>query len=149
MAMPGTDRSGRPVASRARRSGQDGVPGPRASKVQLPDERPPGRAASAAKRKTARRSLVVSVSDAVLAELERLAVKHPELASSPLAMSVLAMAREIDDPGNSATSKSMCQARLVESLDRLRELIPTEEEGDALDELSARRATRIAGRSGT
>lgn len=102
-----------------------------------------------ARRAPAGGSLVVTVAEAVRRELEKLGENHPGLASSALAMSVLAMAREIDDPDNSATSKSMCQARLQDALDRLHELIPPEEEGDALDELSARRADRLARQAGT
>lgn len=67
------------------------------------------------------------------------------LGESALARAVVALAYEIAHPYNSATSKSMCTRELRESLDRLRELAPEKEEADQLDDLSARRATRIAG----
>lgn len=54
------------------------------------------------------------------------------------------MAYEIENPFNSATSKSMCAKALLETLDTLRELSPPAEEGDALDELASRRAVRLA-----
>lgn len=59
----------------------------------------------------------------------------------------MALARELDDPDNSATSKSMCANSLRDTLDRMRELLPAEEEADALDDLAARRTARLAGGS--
>lgn len=78
-------------------------------------------------------------------DLAAIADRYPDLARSALAMSALALAREIDDPQNSATSKSMCATSLLSTLDRLRELIPAEEEQDSLDDLAARRSLRLAG----
>ena len=89
-----------------------------------------------------------SVAAAVERDLARLPAV---LAGSALAASALAMAREIDDPGNSATSKSMCQARLADALKELRALAPPEESHDRIDgiadELAQRRqhAQRLAG----
>jgi hypothetical protein len=59
------------------------------------------------------------------------------------------MAREIDSSGNSATSKSMCARVLAEVMAELRGLTPAEEESDALDDLSARRAARLGGPKAT
>lgn len=64
---------------------------------------------------------------------------------SALGAVALALAREVDAAGNSATSKSMCARALVETLDRLRGLVPAEESADGLDELASRRAARVAG----
>ena len=86
----------------------------------------------------------MSVVAAVERELERL---PRDLADSALAASALVMARELDSSGNSATSKSMCQARLQDVMDRLYELRPPSEELDQLDELSAKRRRRIGGGS--
>lgn len=87
--------------------------------------------------------------DSAVAALERelLALQNraPDLARSTLAAGAMAMAREIDKPNNSATSKSMCQARLLEALHELRELAPPEEKKDALDEVSKKRNERRAG----
>lgn len=69
-----------------------------------------------------------------------------ELADSALAASSLALARAIDGP-SSPTAKSMCAKALLETLDRLRSLIPTDEEADELDELAARRDARRAAAS--
>ncbi len=66
------------------------------------------------------------------------------LADSALAASALVLARELDDPGNSATSKSMCARALLEVMGRVRELMPDAEEGDRLDELNERRRRRLA-----
>jgi protein-tyrosine-phosphatase len=86
----------------------------------------------------------VSVLDGVEFELSRLPA---DLQRGALAESARAMAMEIDSAGNSATSKSMCQARLQDAMRELRDLAPADEEADQLDELSARRARRIAGGS--
>lgn len=80
--------------------------------------------------------------NAALRDIERLRARDPELAESALAMSMLAMAYEIDDPYNGATAKSNCQARLQDAGDRLLQLAPPQEEGDALDDLASRRAAR-------
>lgn len=59
-----------------------------------------------------------------------------------LAALALALAAEVDNPENSATSKSMCGRTLLETLKQLRELAPPAEKEDKLDELSDRRARR-------
>lgn len=86
---------------------------------------------------------------AVQRDLAVLRQVSPDLADGALAASALAMAREIDNAGNSATSKSMCARALLETLDRIRELMPDEEGTDALDDLASRRATRLTGKSAT
>ena len=76
--------------------------------------------------------------------VERDLAKLPEdLATSGLAALCLALAREIDNP-NSATSKSMCARALLDAQIILRELTPTEEEQDDLDDLAARRSARLS-----
>lgn len=70
------------------------------------------------------------------------ALKDPKLAKSGLAASALALARELDSPKNSATSKSMCARALLDTLDRLRALAPAVKEKDEVDELSNRRQKR-------
>lgn len=82
------------------------------------------------------------VIDATAAEIETLVKRSPELADSAMAASAIALAYQIENPFNSATSKSMCARELRETMSKLRELAPPEEEGDGIDELSARRATR-------
>lgn len=52
------------------------------------------------------------------------------------------MAVEMDDAKNSATSKSMCAARLNETMEALRAMCPPEQKHDALDEIAARRDKR-------
>lgn len=85
------------------------------------------------------------VAQAVERDIAAIAKHSPDLARSALAASTMALAREMDNAGNSATSKSMCAKALLETLDRLRELLPTDQEADELDDLAARRARRIAG----
>lgn len=84
------------------------------------------------------------VEKAVRSDLAEIALRDERLAGSALAASAVALAREIDDPGNSATSKSMCAKALLETLDRLRSLAPQEEANDKLDELATRRSARVA-----
>lgn len=89
---------------------------------------------------------------AVERDLERLRRRDGDLADSALAQSAVVMAFEIENPYNSATSKSYCQARLAETLRELRELAPPEAKKDALtrigDEVAARRAARAANKAG-
>lgn len=84
----------------------------------------------------------VSVVDRLNRELAKL---PPDLADSALAGSALVMAEALDNPKASFTAKSMCQNRMQEALDRLRELAPPEEKRDDLDDIAARRALRLAG----
>ena len=86
----------------------------------------------------------LSVVGGVERDLEELAVRDAGLARSGLAAAALALARELDNSKNSATSRAMCSRALVETLDRLWELAPEAEETDRLDDLSSRRASRIA-----
>lgn len=87
----------------------------------------------------------MSVFEAVEAELDRLGAG---LAGSVLAATALVLAAELDDEGNSATSKSLCARALSETMDRLRELAPREER-DSLDDLTARRESRRGGADST
>lgn len=83
-----------------------------------------------------------SMVEAVQRDLDQIAERDEDLASSALAHLALAMAGEIDDQGNSATSKSMCAARLSDALERLRELAPPKEKVDRLDEVKQKREQR-------
>ena len=89
------------------------------------------------------------VIDAVEADLAKLEERWPGVTVSGLAQAAVALAYELDNPYNSATSKGQCAKALMEALDRLRELAPAEEEKDGLDELGTRRAARLAGGAGT
>ena len=61
-----------------------------------------------------------------------------------MAATVRSMARAIDDPANSATSKSMCAKVLMDALTTLQAMAPPEQENDKLDDLVARRTARLA-----
>jgi hypothetical protein len=76
-----------------------------------------------------------------LAEIRK---QDPALADSTLAAVALSMARELDNPYNSATSKSMCAGKLQDVMDRLRELAPPLKKGDTVDDLANRRRSRRA-----
>lgn len=86
-----------------------------------------------------------AVVDAVERDIVDMAERDETLANSGLAATALAMAYELENPFNSATSKSMCARALLEISDRLRELLPPEAEGDAVDDLAARRTERAKG----
>jgi len=81
---------------------------------------------------------------AVTRDLAAIRRRDPDLSQSALAASALVLAGELDDPENSATSKSMCARALTETMERLRDLLPPDTEADRLDDLSARRAERLA-----
>lgn len=81
----------------------------------------------------------------VVEAVEKDLVRLPkDLAGSALAQSALALAYEIQNPFNSATSKSMCTRELREALDRLRALAPVKKERTQLDDLRDRRSRRAA-----
>lgn len=92
---------------------------------------------------------LVSVVAAVERDLAEIRTRDERLAASALAATALAMAAEIDDSVNSATSKSMCAARLQEALDRLRELTPPEEKSDGIDRIGERVRLKLAGGTAT
>lgn len=83
--------------------------------------------------------------EVLIAVRKDLSTMPDELRGSGLAAIAVELARQLDNPLNSATSKSMCAGQLRDTLDRLRELMPAEEEADALDELASRPNLRIAG----
>lgn len=97
------------------------------------------------RKKPAKDDSVVAALDRELAELRK---RDPKLADSTLAASARVIAGVLDDPKNSATSRSMCARALNETMGRLHELMPAEETKDKLDELKERRKKRLAGRSG-
>jgi hypothetical protein len=66
------------------------------------------------------------------------------LAGSALAATALALAGQLDNPKSSATAKAMCAGKLIEALDRLRELAPPRKETDDVDEVQAKREARRA-----
>jgi hypothetical protein len=79
---------------------------------------------------------VVSVEAGVERDLERLGV---EARDSALAELALALAAEIDEPKNSATSKAMCAKALMDTMAALRALAPPKKEADQADDLAERR----------
>lgn len=72
--------------------------------------------------------------------------RDEDLADSALAAAAMSMAYELENPYNSATSKSMCARALLELMNRLRELAPPAEQGDGVDDIATQRAKRL-GRS--
>jgi hypothetical protein len=82
-----------------------------------------------------------TVVDAVEYDLAALAERAPSIPNTALAASALELARQLDDPDNSATSKSMCSRALTETMDRLEALAPPKREGDRLDKLRDSRAS--------
>ena len=93
----------------------------------------------------------LDVLEAVARDVAAIRERDEALADSALAAAAAALARELANPYNSATSKSMCAREMREHLDRLRELLPPREEGDEIDELAAAREARrrAAGGAGT
>lgn len=86
----------------------------------------------------------ISVVEAVEEDLRRIEERDPRLARSALAASAFALARDLDNPKNSATSKSMCAKALNETMGRLLELAPEAPKEGKIDELRSRRAARRA-----
>lgn len=92
--------------------------------------------------------MTVGVVEAVQRDLAEIGKHNPGLVKSGLAAMALALAAELDDAGNSATSKSMCAKTLLETLDRLRALAPEKPKENPLDEIRARREKRLAAAEG-
>lgn len=87
-----------------------------------------------------------SVIDAVARDLDAIRERDAVAADSALAATATRLAYELENPYNSATSKSMCAKALIDALDRLQvQVSDADEEEDRLDELSSRRAARLAG----
>jgi hypothetical protein len=83
-----------------------------------------------------------AVTEGVARNLAEIAKRDKALAEGALAESALALALQLDHPGNSATSKAMCAKALAEAVDRLFELAPPERKADGVDQLRARRAAK-------
>jgi hypothetical protein len=88
----------------------------------------------------------MSVTEAVERDLS---VMPENVSQSGLAAMALTMAGILDDPKNSATSRSMCAKALQDALRELRALAPAKRERDELDELRTRHASRRSGIAGT
>lgn len=89
--------------------------------------------------------LIAVVAEGVYRDLAAAAAVAPALAQSALAGTAIRLAMEMENPYNSATSKSMCARALIETMEQIRALMPDgEEEGDELDELEKRRQAREA-----
>jgi len=98
----------------------------------------------APRKKPALSSLTVTAG--VKRDLAALKRRDAALATSGLAAAALSLAAEMDNKGNSATSRAMCSKALLDTLDRLRGLAPeAEQKGSKLDDLTTRRAARRAG----
>jgi len=59
-----------------------------------------------------------------------------------LAAAAIALARDLDDPGNSATSHAMCSKALLDVMNRLRELAPPKQRDDGIDKIAAKHGRR-------
>lgn len=79
----------------------------------------------------------------VYSETQRELAEYTDV-SPGLAALALAMAEAVDNVDNSATSRSMCAAKLIDALSKIQEAQPPKEKEDGLSELQQRRAKRIA-----
>lgn len=113
-----------------------------AAKKQPARKKPPAKAPA---NQPAKPPKVPSVFEAVKRDLAAFDKRLPKISKSGLAVTALVLARELDKPANSATSKSMCAQRLREALDRLEEKVPPQKEGDSVDEIHAGRKRRQGG----
>ncbi len=99
---------------------------------------------AAAKKPAVSRRRIGPVEKATRHDLAALRKLDPALADGGAAAAAVAMAREIDDGENSATSKSMCTAKLIGILADLRALAPPERKVDSIDRIAAQREKRQA-----
>lgn len=102
----------------------------------------PAKKAPAPRKRPAARFAAESVAAAVERELKTFPKSLQESVSAATAR---AMAREVDDPDNSATAKANCSRRVFEAMADLRLRLRAAQArggGDRLDELRAGRANR-------
>jgi hypothetical protein len=87
---------------------------------------------------------VVTASEAAERDIGKIRQRDRVVADSAIAATVVSMAREVDDPFNSATSKAQCAKELRQGYERLLEQSPppAPEESD-LERLRRKRATRV------
>lgn len=84
------------------------------------------------------------VIDAIEAEIESWRGIASKVAESTYAATAVALAYEVEDPYNSATSKAYCAKELRETMTLLRSMLPVEKRKDGVDDLESRRAERLA-----
>lgn len=87
---------------------------------------------------------VGDVEKAVRSDLKRINDRSPDIATSGLAATAVALAQSIDHPRTSPTARSMCAKALMDALETLNAQTPEEARSDAVDELTRRRAERRA-----
>jgi hypothetical protein len=102
------------------------------------------KSATGARRTKAKSSAPAESGEVAAGVAADLATFPADLAQSGLARLALALAREIDNAGNSATAKSMCAGQLQAALDRLYALKPSDTADDNLDDLAKKREQRLA-----
>lgn len=90
----------------------------------------------------------MSVRESMEREIEEIRRLDPKLADGVYAAMALALADEIDADRNKAMSTAACSTELRQTMNTLRELIPEDDEKDAVDELRNRREQRRAGGAG-
>lgn len=99
-----------------------------------------------AKKKDIEALLGIGIDRSVKASVERdlaeLAKRDPSIPNGSLAATAIELAKQLDNPKNSATSKSMCAKSLSDTMDRLNELAPPKKEGDRLDAIKGRAARK-------
>ena len=83
-----------------------------------------------------------SVAESVRRDLAEIGKRDQALADGSLAALILQLAKEIDAPKNSLTSKSMAGRTLTDALAELRELAPDEKKDDPVADLASEREKR-------
>jgi hypothetical protein len=129
------------------------VTGKRGTPRRPPAKKTAAKPKTAAKKPGAKTTTRKPAAGAVLLgvnrELAALKKLDKDLAIGALAATAKALAREIDDPDNSPTSKATCARALADTLTALRDMAPKNRAQDGVDELRDRRAARRAGSAGT
>lgn len=84
----------------------------------------------------------MSVRESIEREIDEIRRLDPRLADGPYAEMALALADEMDGDRNKGMTKATVGTELRQTLNRLYELIPEDQEKDAVDELRTRREQR-------
>lgn len=82
--------------------------------------------------------------DATEGEIESWRTVAPKVAASAYAAAAVAMAYEVEDPYNGATSKAYCAKELRETMTLLRGMLPVEKKNDGVNDIERKREERLA-----
>lgn len=126
--------------SKAKAPAKAKVPAKKPSRAKAAPPTRPSRTSAAAKPKP--RARRAGASSAEKATRDELATMPADIRGLAIAATAIELARGLDDPENSLTSKSAAAKAHMEIMGQLRSLAPQKRRGDSIDGLKDKRAKR-------